>query len=204
MNWQYSLMKRASARIENRHGKCRMVAFSFFLIFFLATAGMARANSTAEEYAIKAAFLYHFAQFVEWPDGTFRNPDSPLIYCTMGEDPFHGALEANLLGKKIHGHQIQVQHAKRIADLQSCHVLFIGEDENKTIAEALASLKGRPVLLVGESERFAQDGGMIGFCVEEKKIRFEINLDSAEKAQLKISAKLLALAKTVIGGSRGD
>jgi hypothetical protein len=179
------------------------------LAFLLALshAGKPRAISAqtapSNEYAVKAAFLYHFAQFVDWPDGTFPQADSPLVYCTIGEDPFHGALEASLLGKKMDGHPFQVGHARQIGDdLQACNVLFIGEKEKGILPEVLANLKGRPVLLVGESDRFVQDGGMIGFCLEANKIRFEVNMESAEKAKLKISAKLLALAKNVIGGPR--
>ncbi|OLC94228.1 MAG: hypothetical protein AUH86_15000 [Acidobacteria bacterium 13_1_40CM_4_58_4] len=156
------------------------------------------------EYTVKAAFLFHFAQFVDWPDGTFREADSPLVYCTIGADPFHGALEASLIGKKMGGHGYQVRHARQISEIQGCHVLFIGEGEKKLLPTVLANLRGSPVLTVGESERFVNDGGMIGFSLEENKIRFEINLESAEKAKLKIGAKLLALAKDVIGRPRRD
>jgi hypothetical protein len=156
------------------------------------------------EYEVKAAFLFHFAQFVDWPDGTFPEADSPLVYCTIGADPFHGALEASLMGKKMGGHGFQVRHARQMNEIQGCHVLFIGEGEKGQLPSVLANMKGSPVLTVGESERFVKDGGMIGFCLEENKVRFEINLESAEKAQLRISAKLLALAKTVIGRPRKD
>jgi len=163
---------------------------------------VAAQNTPTSEYEVKAAFLFHFSQFVDWPDGTFQEADSPLVYCTIGTDPFHGALEASLIGKKMSGHEYQVRHARQISEIQGCHVLFIGEGENGHLTSVLANVKGSPVLTVGESERFVKDGGMIGFFLEENKIRFEINLESAEKAQLRISAKLLALAKTVIGKPR--
>jgi hypothetical protein len=163
---------------------------------------LAAQSAATSEYEVKAAFLFHFAQFVDWPDGTFPEANSPLVYCTVGEDPFHGALEASLLGKQMGGHGFQVRHAKQISEIQGCHVLFIGDGEKRQLASVLANVKGSPVLTVGESERFVNDGGMIGFCLEENKIRFEINLESAEKAQLRISAKLLALAKIVIGRPR--
>lgn len=107
-----------------------------------------------------------------------------------------------MLGKKMGGHGFQVRHAKQVSEIQGCHVLFIGEDEKGQLASLLANMKGSPILTVGESERFVNQGGIIGFCLEENKIRFEINLDSAEKAQLRISARLLALAKIVIGRPR--
>ncbi len=102
------------------------------------------------------------------------------------------------------GHGFQVHHARQISEIQGCHVLFIGEGEKGQLASVLANVKGSPVLTVGESERFVNEGGMIGFSLEENKIRFEINLESAEKANLKISARLLTLAKTVIGKPRRD
>lgn len=128
---------------------------------------------------------------------------SPLTYCTIGEDPFHGALDASLNGKTIGTRPLRVQHLKETEEIQSCQVLFIGTTEKKLIPATLASLKSDPVLIVGESEHFAQDGGMIGFCLEDNKVRFEINLNATQRAKLKISARLLALAKTVIGSSKG-
>jgi hypothetical protein len=150
-------------------------------------------SNALSEYEVKAAFLYHFAQFVEWPPETFKEASDPLVYCTIGEDPFHGSLEAALNGKTIGARSLHVRHLKQLSELQGCHLVFV----------VLALLKGSPVLIVGESEHFVQEGGTIGFFLEENKIRFEINLEAAEKAQLKISSRLLALAKTVVGNPRG-
>ena len=157
----------------------------------------------SSEYQVKAAFLFHFAQFVDWPPEAFKDGDSPVIYCTVGEDPFHGALDASLNGKMLGARPLRVQHIKQTQEAQGCQVLFMGKGEKKSIAVALANLKGNPILTVGESERFAQEGGMIGFFLEDNKVRFEINLNAAEHAKLRISARLLALAKTVIGGPKG-
>jgi uncharacterized protein DUF4154 len=155
------------------------------------------------EYQIKAAFLFHFAQFVEWPPEAFKNAAAPLTYCTVGEDPFNGALEGALSGKNIGTHPIRVEHVKQGQELRSCQILFIGIAEKKRLAATLESVKSRPVLTVGDSEHFAQQGGIIGFCEEENKIRFEINLGAATSVKLRISAKLLSLAKTVLGHSEG-
>jgi uncharacterized protein DUF4154 len=185
-----------------------MLRITLVVLTALFHAGGARSvaaqSAATSEYEVKAAFLFHFAQFVDWPDGAFQEADSPLVYCTIGADPFRGALETSLIGKKMGGHGLQVRHARQISEIQGCHVLFIGEGGKGQLASVLANVKGSPVLTVGESERFVNDGGMIGFCVEENKIRFKINLESAEKARLRISAKLLALAKTVIGRPRKD
>lgn len=187
---------------------CRSKRFRIALALLAAllhvggTRSVSAQNPSPNEYAVKAAFLFHFAQFVDWPDGTFRETNSPLVYCTIGEDPFHGALEVSLVGKKMGAHSFQVRHARQTEDIQGCHVLFIGESEKAILPKLTATLKGNSILIVGESNRFVQDGGMIGFCFEENKIRFEINLESAEKAHLGISARLLALAKSVIGGPK--
>jgi len=159
--------------------------------------------STTSEYQVKAAFLFHFAQFVDWPPGAFKGNDSPITYCTVGEDPFQGALDASLNGKKIGERAFRVLHFKQTQEIKECQVVFFGLAEKKSIAAELAGLGGAPVLTVGESEHFAQGGGIIGFFLEDNKVRFEINLEAAEHAKLKISARLLALAKTVIGGPKG-
>jgi YfiR/HmsC-like len=181
---------------------CGLVVWFVLLALACASAG-AQADSRAEEYTVKAAFLFHFAQFVEWPEGTFQYAKSPLVYCTVGEDPFQGALEASLRGKAIGPHSLQVRHLKDSSEAQGCHVVFLGKAKRR-VPEELAILQGNPILTVGESEQFVKDSGMIGFCIEENKIRFNINLEAAEKANLKISARLLMLAKTVIGRPKRD
>jgi YfiR/HmsC-like len=161
-------------------------------------------SGSGSEYAVKAAFLFHFAQFVEWPAEAFKDGGSPITYCTMGEDPFHGGLDQALVGKTVGVHPLRVDHLREFEKVSGCQVLFLGAGEKKWIADALAGVSRFPILTVGETEHFVQEGGIIGFCLEENKIRFEINLDAAGKAKLKISAKLLALAKTVVTGPRGS
>ena len=173
------------------------------LILLLTLRGNLHATSTAEEYSVKAAFLFHFAQFIDWPEKTFKDAISPLTYCTVGNDPFHGALDASLSGKTIGARPFRVLHFKQPAEIRGCQILFIGVGGKRLFPAVLASLKENSVLTVGESEHFAQNGGMIGFLLEENRIRFEINLEAAEHARLKMSSRLLALAKTVIGGHRG-
>jgi hypothetical protein len=161
-------------------------------------------GSASSEHEVKAAFLFHFSQFVDWPEGTFKEANSPIVYCTIGEDPFHGALDASLSGKAVGERALRVQHFKQVEEIRGCQILFIGESEQKRMASLATKLQGNPVLTVGESEHFIQEGGMIGFLLEENKIRFEINLEAAEHAKLKLSSRLLGLAKRVIGGRRGN
>jgi hypothetical protein len=196
-------MKTRPTRIDTRSGSRRVTAHSLMLTLLLLSPVQIPASSAAEEYSIKAAFLFHFAQFVDWPAEAFQEASTPLTYCTLGVDPFHGALETTFNGKTLGTRTIRVQHFKQVREIHGCQVLFIGATEKDFRPPMLASLQGSPMLTVGETLNFAQDGGMIGFCLEENKIRFEINLDAAEHAKLKISSRLLALAKTVIGGQRG-
>jgi hypothetical protein len=153
---------------------------------------------------VKAAFLFHFAQFVDWPAETFKDASSPLTYCTEGEDPFRGALEASLSGKMINGRAARVVHIKQGEEIVGCQVLFVGLSQKRLVSATVESVGASPILTVGETENFAKEGGMIGFLLEENKVRFEINLEAAERAKLKISARLLALAKKVMGGPKGS
>jgi hypothetical protein len=155
------------------------------------------------EYEVKAAFLFHFAQFVDWPEESFHGPNSPFVYCTIGFDPFQGTLDSTLNGKTVGGRGFEVRHFKQAQEARGCHLLFIGEEQKRQIPGVLAQFRGAPVLIVGESEGFVEEGGMIGFSVEDSKVRFEVSLEAAQKSALKINARLLALAKTVIGGKRG-
>jgi hypothetical protein len=157
-----------------------------------------RAQSQAEEYRVKAAFLFHLAQLVDWPPGTFASDSSPLNVCSIGDDPFHGDLENVLDGKPIGSRLIRVRHMTQLHDLHSCHVLFIGAGEDKRLPAILAELANAPVMTVGETEGFIEQGEMFRFTIEESKVRFEINLGAAEKAGLKISSRLLLLAKRVV------
>ncbi len=204
MRWALRNLGRGIRRELVRRLRIPLAVAALFGV--LPTAGARRVSaqsSSPSEYQVKAAFLFHFAQFVDWPPEAFKGADSPLTYCTVGEDPFHGALEASLNGKMIGARSVRVQHFKRVAEIQGCQVLFIGMLERKTIPAALAGLKEGPVLTVGETENFAQEGGMIGFFLEDNKVRFDINLVAAQRAKLQISARLLTLAKTVIGSPKG-
>jgi hypothetical protein len=153
----------------------------------------------SNEYDVKAAFLFHFAQFVEWPADAFHEPNSALNYCTIGEDPFHGVLEETLKGKSVSNRPLRVRHLGVREPVADCQILFLGAADKKLLGDVLNSVSGHPVLCVGETEHFARDGGMIGFFLENNKVRFDINFQAAERARLKIDSRLLLLAKNVIG-----
>jgi hypothetical protein len=161
-----------------------------------------RAQSTDEEYRVKAAFIFHFAQLVDWPQETQTGEANSLFLCTIGEDPFQGALESTVAGKPVGDKVIRVRHLEPAEDMQACQILFFGRAQSKRIPTLLSSLHNAPVLTVGESAGFLGAGGMICFVLDQNNVRFGINLDAAEAAKLKIGSRLLLLAQTVIGESR--
>src|SRR4051794_22822700 len=140
----------------------------------------------AKEYQIKAAFVYNFTKFVEWPAERFTGADDPIIIGVLGKNPFGDSLENAVRGRKIGGRDITVVMLSTIDDRPHVHVLFVAAGEEKGFDQRTAA----GVLTVGESERFTALGGMITFMSETEKVRFVINLENAERAQLKLSAQL--------------
>lgn len=155
---------------------------------------------TANEYQVKAAFLYNFAKFIEWPAEVFSN--GQLVVGLVGDDPFGGMIDQTISGKNINGRHLTIRRLKWGQNLRECHILFIAASERKRLPQILESLRGASILTVSELDKFCLQGGLISFVLEENKVRFEINLDVAEQAGLKISSKLLALAKSVRGGTQ--
>jgi YfiR/HmsC-like len=147
------------------------------------------------EYQVKAAFLLNFTKFVEWPVTAFRQEDSPVSICILGVDPFGGGLDQILSGELVNGRKVVAQRIKSVPPPQVCQALFVSRPE-KDIGKILPGL-GPGVLTVGEGESFIRDGGMIAFVIENRRVRFEINQASAENAGLKLSSKLLSVAKQV-------
>jgi len=162
---------------------------------------LAHCTSPDNEYAVKAAFLFHFAQMTEWPPEALRASD-PMTFCTIGRDPFGGSMEGVLAGKSIRNRPIRILHLKTPADIRTCQVLFIGVEESGHISNLLNALHDMPVLTVGETAGFIEQGGMIGFRSDDDRLRFEINLPASEKCRLKLNSVLLSLAKTIIGEKR--
>jgi hypothetical protein len=150
-----------------------------------------------KEYQLKAAFLYNFTKFVEWPTNSFDDPDAPLILAVAGKGPCAAELEQVVKGRTANGRRIVVKMVETPEAAKGAHVLFLPASEDPRIEEWLGAVRNAGTLTVGESEPFAKAGGIIRFLLEGDKVRFEINVDSTEQAGLKISAQLLKLAKTV-------
>lgn len=158
--------------------------------------GSAAWASEFDEYAIKAAYLYNFAKYVEWPPGVFANADAPLSICIAGNNPFGDALAA-LSGKTVETHPVEVRLVPAAVGLDRCHIVFVGRAEQSRFKTLLAKLVRLPILTVSDIGDFARAGGMIGLVEADQRIRFDINLTAARQANLKLSSQLLKLATIV-------
>ncbi len=179
------------------------------LLFLLLTgsrsilAQTSEAQPSEEEYQVKAVFLFHFAQLVDWPPDSEEGGDHSLMLCTVGDDPFHGVLETTVEGKAIGGRVLRIRHLQPPDSTSVCQILFLGKEENVLAPELLAALNNTPILTVGEADGFLDAGGMICFLVKENKLRFAVNLEAAESAHLKIGSRLLMLAENLSREDRG-
>ena len=148
------------------------------------------------EYDAKAAYLFNFVKFIEWPSQSFPDDASPLIIGVVGDDRFSELIEQKINGKIANGRRLTVKRFSNFRTLTSCHMVFVRSSERERIRQTLAAA-GSGVLTVGETENFAHWGGVINFIIADGKLRLEINQTSAERAGLKISAKLLSLARVI-------
>jgi len=154
-------------------------------------------GQTTEEYRVKAAFLYNFAKFVEWPPRAFKGPVDPIAICIVGKDPFGPALTQAVNGKTVEGKPYSIRQIADPQQVSGCHILFVGASERKVMRAVLSAAHGAPVLTVGEADAFAAEGGIVNFKIESGRVRLQINIDSAGEAGLSISSKLLGLAEIV-------
>jgi hypothetical protein len=166
------------------------------LLVLLNAHGVATADSGASrEYQLKAAFIFNFAQFVEWPAETFAGPDAPLVIGVVGSNPFGDVLEQAVAGKKVGGRSIVVRYFRSAHAMERCHVLFVSGSERDAMGHLVERCARESTLTVGDFEGFTFARGMIRFVTQDNRLRFEVNLDSMNRAQLRASAKLLKLAQ---------
>jgi hypothetical protein len=179
-------------------------AANWFLFALAATvfscAVAAAQSDQPSEYEVKAAFLFNFTKFVEWPDGSFADAHSPIVIGILGDDPFGDGLVRIVEGQKVQGRSIVIRHEHLGDDLSRCHVLFIGASERQRSGQILAALRDASVLTVSDLDGFAAAGGVMQFVMQENRVRFVVNLDAATQSRLRVSAKLLALAQLVNHG----
>ena len=161
-----------------------------------------RAAADVDEYAVKAAFLYQFTQFVEWPPESFADGNAPIVLAVLGSDPFGESLRRATVGRTGQGRPIVVRYLKPGQPLRPCHILFVSASEEARIPDVLRTVGPASILTVGDSTGFAEAGGMLNFVVDAARVKFEINIGAAERGRVRISSKLLKLATIVDRGRR--
>ena len=166
------------------------------VVLLLSNAGAQ--SPTAGEYQVKAAFLYNFAKFIEWPPSSFSDASAPLQICIFGRDPFGEGLRNITSNKTINGRKIEIDTVVDLQHARSCHILFIASSVPMPVKDIVEGLRGASVLTVGDTKGFAEQGGMINFVLENDRVQFEVNRKAADQVGLKISSKLLSVAKLVI------
>jgi hypothetical protein len=165
----------------------------------IACGTVSAADDAPSEYQVKAAVIFKFTRFVEWPETVFSATNTPLVIGVTGENPFGPELERAVKGKDVNGHPFLVKEIKSITDAKFCQILFISTSEKRRLAEIISAVGTLPVLTIGEMDRFTSAGGIINLVIEDNKVRFEINDAAARRAGLRISSKLLSLAKPAAG-----
>ena len=167
--------------------------------------GRARAQetNTPTEYEVKAAYLYNFARFVQWPPDAFSSPTAPFVLAVLGEDPFGSTLDSTCEGKRLSDRPIVIRRIRRAEDLDGAHMVFISASQMREMSHIAQSLANRSILSVGDLSGMAREGAVIGFRVENERVRFDINLSRAEQSRLKVSSQLLKVAMTVNGEPPG-
>jgi len=179
----------------------RITAIGMAMVLGLCLATASSPEQPFDEYQVKAAFLYNFPKFVQWPAETFQTAAEPLAICVVGQDPFGRSLADTVAGRAIEGRSLVVRHIPNVKQAAGCNVLFIGAAEYKPSLPALAELKPG-ILTVGESGASGAAGLVINFRVDDGKVGFDINVGVADREKLQISSRLLSLAHSVESGHK--
>lgn len=196
-----------------------ILALVLFSSAFAPKAGAA--SATELEYKVKAAFIYNFTKFVDWPDEKVSDANKPIIIGVISDDPYKEVFEP-LKKKSVKGRNVEIRYFRglvlpsdpenddkeayrdTIQSLKQCHVLFMCGPSRQMHTNVVRVVKETGVLTIGETSQFILKGGVVNFIKRDQKIRFEINLAAAEEADLKIRSGLLKLAVRVIGKESGD
>ena len=157
--------------------------------------GTASAQDVTEP-ALKAAFIYNFAKFTEWPpDGDVVPATAPFVICVLGDTAVGDALERAVKGRVVAGRSLAVSRLVLAAPQRACHVLYVSGVTAGQASQLVAGLRDAPVLTISDLEGFTELGGIAQFFFEHGQLRFSVDLGCAKRARLQISSRLLALAK---------
>lgn len=184
-----------------RHAETSLSLHISMLPFLLVCSAIALAVPTlgqsVDESEVKAAYLYNFTKFVEWPSAMFANSNEPFVICVLGEEHTSDVLEQSIQGKKANGRSIRMRRPHSLQEFKSCHVLFVGFSDKDRTAKVLHDLRGSSVLTVGQSEDFLPLGGMINMNRHDRNIELEIDPEIPGMVGLKVSSRLLVVARIV-------
>ncbi len=172
-----------------------MVIRALGLAALLCAAGAVRAGAPTE-YEVKAAFLYNFARFVEWPAES-RPPGATFVVAVLGQDPFGPALDEVFRNKSVDGRRVEVRRVSRALDAAQSQILFVSSSEKERLPAILQGLREKPVLTVGEDAAFTELGGIVRLHSAQERVRLQINLAAASRGKLRISSQLLRIADVV-------
>ena len=173
------------------------------LLCLTATPMRTQAQGTSE-YQVKAAFLFHFAQLVEWPADTFASQGQPLNLCLFDDEPSLRDFQGTIEDKPVRDRALHIRLLHQPQEAQGCNIFFLSRDEARRERSLLTSVRGQPVLTIGETDDFLKAGGMIRFHLDGGRIRFDVNLAPADSVRLRISSQLLLLATQVFRSSVDD
>jgi YfiR/HmsC-like len=174
-----------------------LLTLGFVLLPWLLGQSLVYAQA-ASEYQVKAAYLYNFAKFVEWPARDFATPLAPIRLCVLNDQAFESELNQIVTGKTITGRPVNVVPVRNGEQSRSCHILFINSYQDRQVLPILEALRDTSVLTVGQSKSFVEEGGIINFVLQDNRVQFQVNHKAANRAGLHISSRLLSVAKRVI------
>lgn len=187
--------------IFNRHPaslvrqRKRLLQIIVFISVLLSSMGLI-ANGTA--YKIKAAYLYQFTKFTQWPEDFFSDPDTPIRICVLGRNPFGKILDSFSTRTSQQRH-LSIEYLSSLQDVTNCHIIYISSSEEKRLTQILQRVGHSPILTVSDMENFTRRGGIIGFVPKKRKVGIEINVQASRQAGTKLSSKLLKVATLVKG-----
>jgi hypothetical protein len=176
----------------------RLLRLAIWIAVLVPFAAVAQADRELAEMRIKAAFLYRFSGFVEWPPSAFARKESPFVIGVIGADALADELEQAVAGRDAQGRAVVVRRLRRGESFAGLHILFIGQANTARLAEILGAARGHSVLTVTESDDALAHGSMINFVEVDNKVRFDVGLPEIELANLRVSARLLAVARKVV------
>lgn len=165
-------------------------------------AQLARAEATSpSEYQVKAAFIYNFAKYAEWPSEVMGGRDRPFTLCIVGRDPSDSAF-SSVEGRQVGGRPLKIRRDVRMEDIAGCHIAFISESEEHRLPSVLKSMASAPILTISDIDGFVEAGGAVGMFVAEDRLKFDANFTALQRANIKVNSQVLWMARTVHGVKR--